>query len=263
MGPSPSRALERASVILDLFSTQRPEWSVTEIARATSRSLAATHRTLAALELAGYLERSVDRGPFRLGLRLLQLGAIVAARLEIAQVCEAPITRLVAELGDTAAVVVPDRSGVVCVRSSEGTFRIRPDAVRVGERMPYHVGAIPMAVFAFLPPEDRAELLTRPLEQPTAHTVTDPATIERRVREIQAAGLALTFEEAVLGTAAAAAPVFGVDGKIAGSIGVTGIQERFIGDRRALVEARIREAALDLSRRLGYRPGSGAVAAGE
>lgn len=204
----------------------------------------------------------MDRGPFRLGLRLLQLGAIVAARLEIAQVCEEPVARLVMELGDTVAVVVPDRSGVVCVRSAEGSFPIRPDAVRVGEHMPYHVGAIPMAVFAFLPAEDRAALLALPLERLTAHTVTDPAAIERRAREIQAAGLSLTFEEAVLGTAAAAAPVFGVYGKVVGSIGVTGIQERFVGDRRALVEARVREAALDLSRRLGHRPGQGDAGAG-
>ncbi|HVC77884.1 MAG TPA: IclR family transcriptional regulator [Candidatus Micrarchaeaceae archaeon] len=246
-----SRALERAITILDLFTFESPTWTVSRIAQASDRSLAATHRAVAALESAGYLERKADRGPLQLGLRLLQLGAIVSRRLDIAQAAADPLRRLVEELGDTATLLVPQEGGALCVARVEGSFPIRPHAVVVGERMAYHTGAMPLAIFAFLGEAERSAYLKRPLVRLTERTLTRPADIKRRAAEIRESGISLSFAEAVAGTAAAAAPIFGVDGTIAGAVGVTGIEARFERERQPLIIQALAAAAGGVSRQIG------------
>ncbi|MEA2644832.1 MAG: hypothetical protein QOG08_1858, partial [Chloroflexota bacterium] len=99
-------------------------------------------------------------------------------------------------------------------------------------------------------------LLARPLEPATAHTIVDRAALEQQLATASEAGFARTFQELEMGLNAIAAPVFSAHGDVVAAIDVSGPAHRLgEGDRPELVEL-TREAAADLSRRLGYRSGS-------
>src|SRR5919108_119326 len=64
-------------------------------------------------------------------------------------------------------------------------------------------------------------------------------------------GLAHTHEELELGLDAMAAPVYGPEGDVVAAVDVSGPSQRLAG--RPELDRLTREAAADLSRRLGYR----------
>ena len=71
--------LGHASEVLDLFTTERPQWGVTATARELVISKSRAYDLLASLGAIGLLER-VPRGRCRLGWRALALGGRRALR---------------------------------------------------------------------------------------------------------------------------------------------------------------------------------------
>ena len=122
----------------------------------------------------------------------------------------------------------------------------------LGRRTPVHCTASGKVILAFGPADVRHRLLERPLERRTPHTIVDRAELEKQLAAALEAGFARTFQELEMGLDAVAAPVFSARGEVVGAIDVSGPAHRLReGDRPELVEL-TREAAADLSRRLGY-----------
>jgi DNA-binding IclR family transcriptional regulator len=123
----------------------------------------------------------------------------------------------------------------------------------LGTRSPVHCTASGKVILAFAPATTRSAVLGRPLERRTPHTVTDPADLESQLREARDHGYARTFEELELGLNAVAAPVRNAAGEVVAGLDVSGPAHRIARSERSEVVARTREAADDLSHRLGYR----------
>ena len=70
-GPVIGRALQ----LLDAFSADRPELTLSDIARRAGMPLSTTHRLLHELCAWGAVERAED-GVYRIGLRLWELGSL-------------------------------------------------------------------------------------------------------------------------------------------------------------------------------------------
>lgn len=256
------RSLDRGLRVLDSFTPQRPQWTVSELARELEVPLASTHRIVSTLERAGYLERARARGPLRLGLRLLYLGSVVQSAIDTREVARPYMRQLATGTGETAVLSVAGRDAVVCVEHVDGTYPIRPRSLAVGDHGPYNGGAIGLVLLAHLSAERRAELLGQPLEQITGETLIRPDEIEERCVEIRRKGIDYSEGEVIAGTAALAVPLFGVGGRLEGALALTGVIDRFRGKRRGAVEQPLRQAAEDISRQLGFVSGSQEAGAG-
>jgi len=245
-----ARSLHRALEMLNLFAEVKPDWKVTEMAEQLGVPPASAYRIVRVLERFGYLDRQRPGGSLRLGLPLLRLGSIVLARLDIREVARPIMRQLSADLGETALLMVPFSHAAVCIENVEGTYPIRPRSISIGEQMPYNAGAVPLAIFAFLPHEDQEEVLRSPLPKIAPGTLSEAAQLRERCKRIRATGISYSQGEVVPGTAAIASPVFASgDGDVAASIGLTGLTERIVGFDDA-----IRSAARELTGRLGGDP---------
>ena len=71
------------------------------------------------------------------------------------------------------------------------------------------------ALLAFEPGWFVTSYLSRPLERPTPHTVTEPGRLARELSQVRAQGYATTHEEMTLGSCSAAAPVLVGDRPVA------------------------------------------------
>ena len=108
-------------------------------------------------------------------------------------------------------------------------------------------------ILAFAPGAVRQRILARPLERRTPHTIVDRGELEEQLAVTLETGYARTYQELEVGLDAIAAPVHSADGGVVAAIDVSGPAPRMReGDRPELVGL-TREAAADLSRRLGYR----------
>jgi len=94
---------------------------------------------------------------------------------------------------------------------------------------------------------DRTDMLAR-----TATTIVDANQLRERLKSIRSSGYSFSVGEAVEEAAGVAAPVFNVDGSIAGALVLGGPSDRAVRNRKEMVRATI-ELAERASRASGYR----------
>lgn len=243
------RALDRGLDILRLFTRERAQWTISELAEEARVPLASAYRLIATLERAGYLERTRPRGPLRLGLRLLYLGSVVQSGIDVREVVRPHMRSLATEAGDTTVLAIPGEHSVVCVEHVDGTYPIRPRSLAVGDHLPYHAGAISLVLLAHLSSDRLRALLEREID--AAKDWASVERIEARCAAIRTDGIAYSEGEIVSGTAALAVPLFGAGHRLDGALALTGIIDRFALSRRPHLESLLRRVGDVCSRQLG------------
>src|SRR5438552_401423 len=87
----------------------------------------------------------------------------------------------------------------------------------------------------------------------TPWSIVDVAELEKQLSAAREAGYARTFEELELGLDAIAAAVFSAEGDVLAAIDVSGPAHRLQAGGGSDLVGLTKEAAADLSRRLGFR----------
>lgn len=235
----------KGSRLLDLYTTERRELSLSEFATETGFNKTTTYRLLQTLVAVGWLVRSASGG-YRLGTRLLVLGAIARADLDLRREALPLMHQLADELGDTAFLMVPGPQGAVIIETVVGDNPVQVAGLTPGSVLPFHVAAGPVALAAFNP-EVETSLLALPHRQFTSHTATSEADLRRKLQDTRDQGYALSVEDYVEGVAAVAAPVLGTDGVAVAALSVGGPLASFSDARREHTITLVVEAAATLS----------------
>jgi DNA-binding IclR family transcriptional regulator len=121
--------------------------------------------------------------------------------------------------------------------------------------MPLHAGASGRAILAFLPEAEIESYLQSGLPKVGPNTVTDRAELRRLLEQTREKGLARSRQESASGIAAISVPVFLPDGRVAGSLSISGPENRLTDDVLDSLAPKILESGVALSRELGYRDG--------
>jgi len=120
--------LMRAGAVLDLFTTDEPEWGVTATAKRLGIGKSLAHDVLASLAAIGLLQR-VGHGRYRLGWRTMSLASVMLRTSDL-QAHARPVVRDLAERHAVAVSLVAwDRGRILYID------RCQPSA-RPGERAP-------------------------------------------------------------------------------------------------------------------------------
>ena len=149
------------------------------------------------------------------------------------------------------ATLSSDRTSIVYVDKLESDHIIRY-AGGVGDRRPLHATSSGKAILAFLPEEEREDILgSLPLDRHTERTVTSEAALRASLAEVRRKGVCVTVEEVVPGASGIAAPVFDRHGRVAGACAIGGPSNRVRPRIRALT-AEVKATARVLSAQLGH-----------
>jgi IclR family transcriptional regulator, acetate operon repressor len=245
------RSVDRAVAILDLLA--RDGWRAgAEVARDLGVHRSTALRLLGTLERHGLVERDTRTAKYRLGRRLPQLASVVTGEFDLRYVARPVCERLAGALGETVTLDILDADEIVPIEQASGSTSV-VSVNWLGRRTPIHCTASGKVILAFAPNPLRQRLLSRPLERRTPHTIVDRTELEEQLSRALEAGFARTYQELEVGLDAIAAPVHSADGAVVAALDVSGPAHRLQdGDRPELVHM-TREAAADLSRRLGYR----------
>ncbi|GAA4055124.1 IclR family transcriptional regulator [Actinomadura miaoliensis] len=114
--------------------------------------------------------------------------------------------------------------------------------------MQLHAGSSSRVILAFLPEGRREAVLSRPLAALTDRTITDKPDLRARLAETARDGVAVSLGERQADAASVAAPLFGPDGEVQGSISVCGPLHRFTPEAIARYRTLVREAAEEITR---------------
>lgn len=248
------RSLDRAVAILCAFDDARPRLSLSEIADALHLNTSTAHRLLQALKAHGLVTQPGGGKAYALGPTVSRLGRLATDSLDVQEIARPFMRRLRDAIGETVGLHVL-RSDLlrVVVDQAESHQALRRSYTELGEAIPLHQGAPGKVLLAYLPEDQREEILDAPLEAANENTVTDAATLRNELDVVRRQGYALSYGERVSGIHTVAVPLRDHDGRAVAALSVTGPAIRMRRKRLVAIAPIALGVARDVSARLGCR----------
>ncbi len=213
------QSLVRGLSVITAFGPERPEMTLSEVARATGLTRAGARRFLLTLVDLGYVH--TDGKLFRLAPRVLELGYAYLSSMSLPAIAEPHLEGLVAHTNESSSVSVLDGSDIVYV-ARVPTSRIMTVAISVGTRFPAYATSMGRVLLADLSEEElRTYLDQTPLQPLTKRTVTDRESLRGDLATIRQDGYALVDQELELGLRSMAAPIRDKSGRVVAAVNVS------------------------------------------
>jgi DNA-binding IclR family transcriptional regulator len=244
------QSVDRAARILNALAASSGRLGVSELSAELDLAKGTVHGLVKTLRDHGLVEQDVESDKYQLGPALLKLSNRFLYLNELRSRSQAWSESLAARTHESVRVGLAQDDRVLIVHHA-----FRPDAslqmLEVGAVLPLHATALGKAVLAHAGDVAEHDVLEGELPKLTGRTLSAPA-LRAELAEVRARGYAVEREEAVLGEASVAAPIFSRRGTVVGAIGVFGAPERILdanGDPKP--SGLVVEAARAISRELG------------
>ncbi len=243
------QVLARAFSLLDVLASYPDPVQLKELSERTGLHPSTAHRILNDLAAGRYVDRP-EAGSYRLGMRLLELGNLVKARLDVRDAAIVPMrelhkltlqpVNLSVRQGDEIVYIertYSERSGMQVVRA-------------VGGRAPLHLTSVGKLFLANDDPVRVRAYATRTgLAGHTRNSITDLGRLERELAVVRNNGYARDDEELELGVRCMAAAIYDDQGKLVAGLSVSAPADRL---EEAWIE-RVKQTAVQISGALGHR----------
>jgi IclR family pca regulon transcriptional regulator len=239
------QSLDRGLAVIRAFGPDRERLSLSEVARATGLTRAATRRFLLTLVKLGYVRN--DGREFSLRPRVLELGYAYLSGLGMPEVAAPHLEELVARVRESSSISVLDGDHIVYV-ARVPTKRIMTVSISVGTRFPVYATSMGRVLMTGMSQDELDRYLAEAdFEAFTARTVTDPDRLRDIVRDVAKQGYAIVDQELEEGLRAIAAPIHGAGGAVTAAINVSAHASRV---SMAAMRADLLPAMLETARRI-------------
>ena len=243
------KSARRVMLVLE-YLAEVGEATFATIVRELDLPNSSAHQLLATITEGGFIDYDETRRLYRLGPRLWAV-AQSYTRVDDLGVVALPLMRvLVDEVGETTQLsTLQGRYNVyLAVVDSPHPMRL---ASAVGRRLPAHATGLGKTLLAGLADAEIARRLEHvPLEQYTAHTITDFAALMSDVALIRSRGYGEDNEEFVIGCKCVARPVRDPRGQTVAAMSVTVPTPRLTSELVAQIHHSLTRTVGALERRL-------------
>lgn len=246
-----AKNLVKALELLRVLSEHGIGLGLAEVSRLGGVPKPTAHRLLGVLAEAGMV-RENGRGEYGLGPQCLVLGGAFLANLSLRAEARGVMEELVELSGETCHLGVRDGEHVVYVEKMESPQVVRLRS-RVGLIAPLHSTALGKVLLAYGDEESLDELFASGVERWTANTITEVEAFRDELSAVRERGYAVDDAENEASIRCVAAPVFDHTGGVVASVSVSGPEYRVSLGELDEFGILTRKAAMELSRRIGYR----------
>ena len=243
------QVIERMFSLLDILADRQEAMSLKEISEKSGLHASTAHRILNDLATGRFVDRPAA-GNYRLGMRLLELGNMVKARLNVRDAALAPMrelhkltqqpVNLSIRQGDEIIYVeraYSERSGMQVVRA-------------IGGRAPLHLTSVGKLFLAFDDPQRLRSYATRTgLVGQTRNSITQMPILERELSKARQYGIARDNEELEMGVRCMAAGIYDDQNKLVAGLSISAPADRL--EEHWLTK--LQSTASEISKSLGYK----------
>ncbi len=236
--------------LLEILADREEAMPLKEIAEKSGLHPSTAHRILNDLATGRFVDKPVA-GNYRLGMRLLELGNLVKARLDVRDAALTPMrelhkltqqpVNLSLRQGDEIIYVervYSERSGMQVVRA-------------IGGRAPLHLTSVGKLFLAFDDPQRLRAYATRTgLSGQTKNSITQLPVLERELSKARQYGIARDNEELELGVRCMAAGIYDDQNKLVAGLSISAPADRLEEHWLTKLQA----TANEISTALGYKP---------
>ncbi len=248
----PLQSFERILSILDCFSFEQPQLTIDEIMKKTGHPRSTAYRMLVTLEKNNLISYDPKENKYRLGHKLMEYGGIVLQNLEIRREADPILVELHNKTGQTILLAIKENDNLRYLVSFESEEFFQPQA-HIGRTRVIHHSPLGIVIMAYLPFEEVENILARnPLVKRTPYTLTDKELFLQRLNKIREDGFFIDTDESFVGNTGICVPVFGLSGEVIAAITVAGQNHRILGTNQEKYLSLLKEAAQNISKRLGH-----------
>lgn len=219
--------VHRVGQVINLFSVERPEWGVNDVARALGMSKSGVSELLCALEMQGLLRRNRARR-YRLGWRVVHLYHILRESCEFRAEARKAMERLVSLFGETVHLAALERGRVAYLEKLQGTRAVQVSVTAVGGKFPAHASGVGKVLLAHRPWAEVVEILEREgMPARTPNTITTVEKFREELERVRKRGYSHDLEEGVPELCCVAAPIRDHTGEVVAAMSLSVPAYRF------------------------------------
>ncbi|MBN9622381.1 MAG: IclR family transcriptional regulator [Actinobacteria bacterium] len=241
----------KAIALLDVLAGVR-EATTADLAERLGEPRSSVYRLLNTLSEGNIVEPGAHRGTYRLGLKLLQLGSAVVARLDVRLAALPVMERIHDETEETVFLCLRRDREAVCIERIDGR-RAAVMALKLGGALPLHAGAGPRALLAV---DRRREwdiyIGGGPIEDLITGEPIRREDVIAQLEETRRRGAGISDEDLTPGFAAIGAPIYDHRGHVIAALSVSGVRNRILDDDEEKVLSLLLNGAREISRALGF-----------
>lgn len=226
VGRTSIQVIERMMQLLDTLASHPDPVALKDLAQETKLHPSTAHRILNDMVACRIVDRT-DPGLYRLGMRLLELGNLVKARLNVRDASLEFMRKLHRNTGQTVNLSVRQGDEIIYVERSYSE-RSGMQVVRaIGGRAPLHLTSTGKLFLAQETPDAlRAYAERTQLKGHTVNSLRTLADLEKELQTVQREGLARDNEELEMGVRCMAAGIYDDSAKLIAGLSISAPADR-------------------------------------
>jgi len=214
-------SLARGLIVIQAFTQQNPQMTISQLSIRTGLSRAAVRRCLYTLTKIGFAGAE-DGSRYSLRPRMLTLSQTYTASNTLSSAAQPILERMSAQLRESFSVATLDGEDIVYVARSV-VNRVMAVDLHIGSRLPAYCTSMGRILLAYLQPDQLESYLSRVVLTPhTTRTVTSIERLRLMLRTIRRNGYAICDQEYEVGLRSIAVPVLAPNGRAVATLNLSG-----------------------------------------
>ncbi|MFC1886170.1 IclR family transcriptional regulator [Thermodesulfobacteriota bacterium] len=206
--------------LLECFRDEETGFTLTELVRRLNISMGTAQRIARTMESLGYLHRDPTTKAFQLTSKWLPFGYAYLNNLDLREIVQPYLRELNKETGETVNLAVLEDDEIVYIERVQTAHMLRTN-VRPGARRPLVCTSIGKAILAFLPDEEREDILNRvSFVKYTSTTILRKDQLEIELKNIREKGCAENYGEMTADVFGMAVPLLAGGGRAVAGINI-------------------------------------------
>jgi DNA-binding IclR family transcriptional regulator len=243
------QVLERSFKLFDVLAAHKDPVSLKQISAQTGLHPSTAHRILNDLAMGGYVDRP-QAGSYRLGMRLLELGNLVKARLDVREAALAPMRELHKLTHQPVNLSMRQGDEIVYIERAFSEHSGMQVVRAIGGRAPLHLTSVGKLFLAMDDAQKVRAYATRTgLSGQTRNSITSLPALERELANVRKSGCARDDEELELGVRCMAAGIYDDQNRLVAGLSISAPADRL---EEGWLD-RVKSTADQISKALGHR----------
>lgn len=251
MNSSNVQVLDRGLNLIELLATEENGMTISELVAATGLPKSTIHRILATFTSRHYVEKNEETSVYSLGYKFVELASLYLNKIVLKTEAE-PIMHTLSQIFHaTTFLGVLENNEVMYLHKTDQRNSLRL-YTSIGKREPLYCTALGKVLLAAMPVKQFEHIARQLSYEPyTPSSITNYEDLAREIALVRKRGYATDYGEHTRDSSCLAVPIYDYTRNIMAAMSISGygLLEQF---DEAYVFEKMHEAALDLSRHMGY-----------
>jgi IclR family pca regulon transcriptional regulator len=245
--PNFMTSLARGLIVIQAFTQQSPQMTISQLSIKTGLSRAAVRRCLYTLTKLGFAGAE-DGSRYSLRPRMLTLSHTYTTSNTLSSAAQPILERMSAALRESFSVATLDGEDIVYIARTQ-VNRVMAVDLHIGSRLPAYCTSMGRVLLAYLPADQLENYLAKVVLTPhTTRTVNSIEKLRLALRNVRRNGYAICDQEYEVGLRSLAVPVYSSTGRVVATVNLSGNAPRLsVLEMQSRYLTPLRNAANELS----------------